>query len=402
VRVRSSVLAARVAGSHLCSVFSKRANLPLEPNEVAECLARLRTEGREIRDLTVSNPTRVGLPLQPELLQVLAHPRGQAYAPDAFGAYEARVVVAGASKARGFPVRPEEVMLTASTSEAYAVLMKLLCDPGDNILVPRPSYPLFEHLARLEGVEIQSYPLGFDGAWHIDWDGLERARTPRTRAIVMVHPNNPTGSYVSRSELQRMGSLGLPIIADEVFSDYPLAIDRAAAQSALELSSGLVFVMGGLSKSFALPQLKLAWTIVGGEPRLRQEALGHLELIMDTYLSVSTPLQLALPELFERAAPRRAWVQERLRTNLTTLSTEVAGTAVTLLPLHGGWSAVLRLPRTRTETEWVLGLLETEGLLVQPGWFYDFTEEAYVVLSLLPEPKTFRAAVQSLVSFVER
>jgi alanine-synthesizing transaminase len=383
-------------------VFSKRAERPLCPNDVAARIASLRTRGRELLDLTVSNPTVVGLPDQPDLLQGLAHPRGQVYAPEPLGLMTARGSIADLWEKRGLRVEPEHIMLTASTSEAYALLMKLLADAGDDILVPRPSYPLFEHLARLEGVELRSYPLGFDGAWHIDWDGLLRARTPRTRGIILVHPNNPTGSFVSRAELRRLASLGLPIIADEVFSDYRLAVDRLAAESALEVTEGLVFVMGGLSKSFALPQLKLAWTAVGGEPRLRDEALARLELIADTYLSVSTPLSMALPELLVRAAPRREWVQQRLRTNLAALSKVVAGTAVTLLPLHGGWSAVLRLPRTRTETEWVMELLEQEGLLVQPGWFYDFTEEAYVVLSLLPEPETFRTGVERLTSFVER
>jgi len=351
-------------------------------------------------DLTTSNPTSVGLPCATELLLPLAHPRGLAHAPEPLGAPLARRAVADWYRALGYGVTPDQVILTASTSESYSILFKLLADPGDAVLVPTPSYPLFEHLARLDGVLVEPYALRLEGRWEIDLDALERARSSRTRGVVVVNPNNPTGSYLTRRELDQIVELGLPLISDEVFAEFELSKPNGAA-SVLSLSSGLGFVLGGLSKSLGLPQLKLGWIVVCGSPVSIAEACSRLELILDTYLSVSTPTMLALPQLFSLAAPRQAALRARIRKNAERLAELVTDTPVSLLPLEGGWSAVLRLPRIESETEWVLRFME-EGLLVQPGWFYDFSEEAYMVLSLLPEPELFELGISRLLSSVAR
>jgi alanine-synthesizing transaminase len=381
-------------------VFSRRALPSLELNEIALGRAKLRTEGRPLVDLTTSNPTLVGLGCISELLTPLAHPRGLAHTPEPLGAPLARQAVADWYRAAGYDVAPSRVILTASTSESYSILFKLLADPGDAVLVPTPSYPLFEHLARLDGVLVEPYPLRLEGRWEVDMDALERARSVRTRGVVVVNPNNPTGSFLTRRELDRIVELGLPLISDEVFAEFDLSRPKDAAR-VLTLSSGLGFVLGGVSKSLGLPQLKLGWIVVCGDSERVAEALSCLELILDTYLSVSTPTMLALPQLFSLAAPRHAALRARVRQNAQRLEELVTDTPVSLLPLEGGWSAVLRLPRIESETEWVLRFME-EGLLVQPGWFYDFGEEAFTVVSLLPEPELFELGLSRLLSSVAR
>jgi aspartate/methionine/tyrosine aminotransferase len=277
----------------------------------------------------------------------------------------------------------ERIVLTASTSEAYGFAFKLLCDPGDEVLVPAPSYPLLEHLAQLEHVRLRPYRLAYDGAWHVDLESLRCARTPRTRAVVVVSPNNPTGSYLKLSELGAFSELGLPVVSDEVFARYPLVQDPERATSALAIEGVLVLALGGLSKLAALPQMKLAWMLLGGPNSAVSEARARLELIADCYLSVAAPVQLALPALFEATRVTAAAIGARARENLTALRSELAGSAASVLHVEGGWYAVVRLPRVASEEEWVVGLLEKEGVLVQPGWFFDFSDEPYVIVSLL-------------------
>ncbi len=369
-------------------------------NEIALRRAALRTEGRPLVDLTVTNPTCVELPFTSDLLAPLAAPRGLAYSPEPFGAPLARRAVADWYRAQGYEVEPNRVILTASTSESYSLLFKLLADPGDSVLVPTPSYPLFEHLARLDGVVVEPYELCFEGRWELDADALRRASSVRTRGVVVVNPNNPTGSYLKQQELAQLLLLQLPLISDEVFAEYDLSMPKDAVRLQ-RLESGLGFVLGGLSKSLGLPQLKLGWIVVCGESERVTRALECLELITDTYLSVSTPTMLALPELFVLAAPRQAALKARIKRNVRRLRELVTDTPVTLLPVEGGWSAVLRLPRIESETQWVLRFME-EGLLVQPGWFYDFSEEAFVVVSLIPTPELFELGMSRLISSVAR
>jgi aspartate/methionine/tyrosine aminotransferase len=290
-------------------------------------------------------------------------------------------------------------LLTASTSEAYAFLMKLLCDPGDEVLVPAPSYPLFELLAAFESVRLVPYRLAYDGAWHVDLDSARRAVTDRTRAVFMVSPNNPTGSFVKEDELAGLADLALPIVSDEVFSDY--AFDAAPAtrvRTALSETRALVFALGGLSKQAALPQMKLAWTCVGGPERAVREAMARLELIGDSFLSPSTPVQLALPALLGSRAIATDAIRARTKENLAALTAALGPrSAATLLTVEGGWYATLRVPRTKREEDWAIELLTRDGVYLHPGHFFGFEDEAYLVISLLTPSAAFREGVERLL-----
>jgi hypothetical protein len=366
--------------------------------------AALQAAGEAWADLTESNPTRAGFTYPRGILDGLADPRALAYDPHPFGLPAARDAVARDHARRGARVDPAHVVLTASTSEAYAWLFKLLCDPGQSVLVPRPSYPLFEHLTRLEGVGAESYDLEYHGRWQIDLDGLEAAVTPATRAVLVVSPNNPTGSYLKAQELQRLSALcaerRLALVADEVFADYRLDAPDDAVTDVATHEGPLMFTLGGLSKAIGLPQLKLGWIVVGGAPALRDEALHALEWLADSYLSVSTPVQVAAPELLARGAEIRSVILERVRANLAALR-DIAERfhAVTVLPCEGGWYAVIRVPAARSEEDLVLELLDRERVLVHPGYFFDFPREAYVIVSLLPRHDVFADAAARMLQF---
>lgn len=381
--------------------FSHRVPEVLAPNRLARAVAARRAAGRVVIDLTETNPTTVGLRHAPEALAALAAPEGVRYAPHPFGLLSARRVVAAEYARRGLSVDPESIVLTAGTSEAYAFLLKLLADPGDDVLVPVPSYPLFDHLARLEGVGLAPYRLDFDGTWRVDADALARAATSRSRAVFVVSPNNPTGSYLKRPELEAVAAFcaahGLALVGDEVFFDYPLEPPESPPASVLAQREVLTFALGGLSKSALWPQMKLAWIAMAGPEALVAAARERLELIADTYLSVSTPVQLALGALLAAGASRRAEVRSRLATNLTALRRAAAAyPACRALPVEGGWSAVVQVPATRSEEALVLELLEEDGVLVHPGYFFDFPREAFVVLSLLVDPGEFARGVERL------
>jgi aspartate/methionine/tyrosine aminotransferase len=307
---------------------------------------------------------------------------------------------------RGKDVAPEHVVLSASTSEAYAFLFKLLADPGDAVLVPRPGYPLFEFLAALESVEVRPYDLRHDGAWHVDLAGLEAAVDARTRAIVVVNPGNPTGGFLRAEELRPLAELcaerSIALVSDEVFADYAFTDDAARVSSVAGEERCLSFSMGGLSKSRGLPQLKLAWTAVSGPRALREEALGRLEVVADTYLSVGTPVQVGAETILARREELKHPIAERLLENLSLVRSRVAGTAATLLEPEGGWSAVLRVPATIGEEERVLSLLEEQDVLVHPGYFFDFPDEAFVVASLLTPPAVFAEGLDRLLADLVR
>jgi alanine-synthesizing transaminase len=294
------------------------------------------------------------------------------------------------------------VVLTASTSEAYGWLFKLLCEPGDAVLVPRPSYPLFEHLTRLEGVRTATYDLEYHGRWAIDFETVAAAPA-ETRAILLVSPNNPTGSYVTAAELERLLVLcrerRWALIADEVFVDYPLDVQNPLTDLATH-ADVLTFTLGGLSKSIGMPQLKLGWIVAGGESSVRNSALARLEFVADTYLSVGTPVQVALPSLLTAGAEIRAAVQRRLRHNLELVRNAVGRhPSCELLNAEGGWSAVIRVPAIRSEDRLVLELFDRERILVHPGYFFDFAHEAYVVVSLLPREDVFAAGIERTLAF---
>lgn len=381
-------------------MFSHRTGRSRAPNALAELLAK---SPAPRFDLCGSNPTTVGIDYPPDLWRGLerAVAKSHVYRPESFGSAAARAAVAlHAAKTRATtPPAVEDVLLTASTSEAYSFIFKLLCDPGDEVLVPAPSYPLFEHLAELEAVKLAPYRLAYDGAWHIDLASVRRAITPRTRALIVVSPNNPTGQYLTAGELEQLAQLGLPLLNDEVFFEYPLLARRETLTASPHCLS---FSMGGLSKLVGSPQLKLAWTILSGPEPQRREARERLELIADTFLSVGTPIQQALPELLAQAPHVIEAIGGRCRHNLTELARLSASSALTLLRAEGGWSAVLQLPNVVTEDDVVLGLLRDEGVLVQPGWFYDFETQPFCIVSLLTEPATFRAGCERLVDYVTR
>ncbi len=383
-------------------MFSSRSSVDLAPNPLAVALEAARAASREILDLTESNPTRAGLPYAREaILAALARPASLVYEPAAFGIPSARDAVARELSAHGPATDASRVLLTASTSEAYAFLFKLLCDPGDEVLVPVPSYPLFEHLARLESVRAVPYRLAYDGAWHVDLASVREAVTARTRAIVTVSPNNPTGSYLKRAELAALAALGLPIVSDEVFARYPLRDDATRAGSVLEADGApLVFALGGLSKLAALPQMKLAWMAVGGAKARVAEATGRLEVIADAFLSLATPVQHAAAALLESRHAAEGAIRQRTRDNLAFVRGVVPGSPVSLLDVEGGWYATLRVPRTRSELEWAVTLVEEDGVHVHPGHFFDFEGEAYLVVSLLTPEATFREAIGRVMARV--
>ena len=356
-------------------------------------------------DLTISNPTLCGFTYPHGLLDPLSDPAALRYRPDPKGLLSAREAVAREYAARGVAVDPERVVLTASSSEAYGFLFKLLCEPGDRVLVPTPSYPLFEHLASLEGVRVSRFALDPENEWQ---PGLvEDTLAKDVRAAILVHPNNPTGSWVDPAAAERLarcaGSGSIPLIVDEVFLDFPLARHEHAKTFAAR-SMGLTFTLGGLSKSRGLPQLKLSWIVVSGPDAEVAAALAALEFIGDSYLSVGTPIQVALPEILERAAPVRDAILARCRENLALARGIVQRVpAVELLEPGGGWSAVLRFPRVVTEEALVLELLERHGVAVHPGYFFDFPTEGYLVLSLLAEATTFEVGLElTLAAFTSR
>ena len=396
-------------------------------NRLSKLRARCAARGVDVTDLTESNPTRVGLQYPPGLLDGLGSPAGLRYRPSPRGLPEARRAVAAwllrrlhdarpsaaarpaadAGPGGGSPFRPvaaDRVVLTASTSEAYSCLFKLLCDPGDRVLVPRPSYPLLELLARFEGVEPAAYPLAWHGAWTIDLPALRAAADARARAIVVVNPNNPTGSFLAPGDHEALTALcrerGLRLIVDEVFNDYPLDPLPGHARSVLERPADVpTFVLGGLSKAVGLPQVKLGWIAAAGPAREVESALGTLDLLLDAYLSVSTPVQLAAERLLTGGASVARQIRARVKANHRTLARLAAEhPAAGLLRTEGGWYGVIRAPATTPEETLALELLERDHVLVHPGYFFDFPREAFLVTSLLPEPDRFEPAVRRVLA----
>ncbi len=360
--------------------FSRRLDWSTHTNRLAQALESQKPK----YDLTASNPTNAGLHYPPEILTALTNTESLQYNPDPRGIELARAAL---------NLGPH-TLLASSTSEAYAWLFKLLCNPGDAILVPRPSYPLFEFLAKLESVSVNQYSLQYAEGWWLDFDSLEKQLTPNTKAILFVHPNNPTGSYLKKPELTRLAQIcankNIAIISDEVFAEYPLTNDETRATTLGNNGQCLTFVLGGLSKTAGLPQMKVAWLTASGPQA--EEAATRLELIADTYLSVGTPVQHALPALLHHGATIRRQIQQRTKANLETLK------ASNLRPLQveGGWYAVIPTPRSRSEEEWAIHLLEHEKTLTQPGYFYDFESDGWLILSLLTPEADFASGVEAI------
>jgi aspartate/methionine/tyrosine aminotransferase len=383
-------------------MISARLPSNLTRNATALAVESLRKRGIEPIDLTESNPTRAGFVYPDDLLLPLAERGALDYNPHPLGLLTAREAVSREFTRRGLQVSSNRIGLTASTSEAYSFLFKLLCDAGDAVLVPRPSYPLFEYLTRLESVAAVPYNLEYHGTWRIDMDSVRHARRERTRAVLVVSPNNPTGSFLHSDDLVQLAGLcakdEIALIGDEVFADYPL--DAAPhACSVLSQHDAVSCSLGGLSKSAGLPQLKLGWIAFNGPSTKLTNVLSAYEVVADAYLSVSTPIQTAASRVFEQGAAIRAQIQERIAANLLALRQHAVGfPAVTVLRCEGGWSAVVQLPTLRSEEALVLELLREDHVLVHPGYFFEFHRESFVVVSLIVEPSIFTRGIARLLT----
>jgi len=384
-------------------MFSSRTDWLLAPNHLTRQLDERRRHGLPVLDLTESNPSRCGFAPEPEILKLLQDPRSLTYEPDPRGPLSARQAVCEYYAARGASVAPEQVFLTTSTSEAYTYAFRLLADPEDKILVPQPSYPLFEFLAGINDLEVVSYPLHYTHEWRIDLEDACDRWVAGPKAMIVVHPNNPTGSFVKLGELETLAESCREgrgaLIADEVFGDYALEAGDDRVPSHAAASEVLTFTLSGLSKISALPQMKLGWLVVTGPKGELETALERLEVIADTYLSVSAPLAHALPALLEvrkRIQPR---IMQRLRSNLCWLDQQAPSCrVVTRLKVEGGWYAVLKVLGTASDEDWAVDLLMAEGVLVHPGHFYDFPDEGHLVISLLTDEQVFREGMGRLLA----
>jgi alanine-synthesizing transaminase len=387
-------------------MFSNRTNWKLARNRLTEALEEVRSSGARVLDLTVSNPTRVGLRYdEPRILQSIASPQAMDYDPQPKGLPSARAAVAAYYQAQ-HGIRhldPERLVLTTSTSEGYSFVFRLLCNPGDELLVPKPSYPLFEFLADLQDVKLVPYPLLYDHGWQMDFPSLQQVVTGRTRGVVVVHPNNPTGSYVHPHERESLNRFcrehGLSLIADEVFLDY--AHDRAPQPSFAANQDVLTFTLSGVSKISALPQMKVAWIVTSGPAAEVEAAQARLEVIADTYLSMNAPIQWAVPVLLDQRQDIRQQLLNRVLGNLAELDRQLARQkACQRLRVEGGWYAVLRIPVTQTDEELAVDLLRRKSVLVHPGHFYDFPSDGYLVLSLITEQDDFAEGIKRLLEAV--
>lgn len=384
-------------------MYSKRTDWKLTPNRFSQAQAELRASGTEVLDLSVSNPTRAGFQLdQDAILQALVHPDALDYDPQPKGLLSARQAVARYYKdAHGiYDVDPESLILTTSTSEGYSYVFRLLCNPDDEILVPKPSYPLFEFLADLQDVELTPYPLIYDAGWQIDFPSLYQAVNHRTRAVVVVHPNNPTGSYASTAEIEALNRFcaeyNLALIVDEVFLDY--AIDGAPRNSFVANSAVLTFSLSGISKISGLPQMKIAWVATSGPQDVTRDALARLEVIADTYLSMNAPLQLATPTLLDQRKNLQPLLLDRIRHNLQELDHQLARQKTCeRLRVDGGWYAILRVPVLQSDEDLAIDLLRKVAVLIHPGHFYDFPKDGYLVLSLITPSDRFREGVKRVL-----
>ncbi len=374
-------------------------NTPLNP--LADAICRQRQQAGELLDLTLSNPTAVNLAYPDrEIASALSKIASMSYDPQPLGQWQAREAIASYYRDRGYVVEPDRIIVTASSSEAYSYLFKLLCDPGDEMLSPRPSYPLFEYLAALDSIRIHPYWLTYDGAWYTDLGDLESRITDRTRGIILVNPNNPTGSFLKTKEADRLCALArhrsLPLIADEVFMDYDLGASTQRVLSLTSRSDTLSFSLNGLSKSAGMPQMKIGWIVISGPPDLVESARHGLELIADTYLSVNTPSQLALPELISLGSGIRSRIQQRIRSNAQALQNLLQGSPAHPLYTEGGWSSIIQLPQTKPEEDWVMRLLMHYGVVVQPGYLFDMPNEPFAVVSLLTPTDKFVEGINAI------
>ena len=386
-------------------MFSHRTNWNLDRNQLSEALAKHYATNKPLIDLTRSNPTECAFNFRTnEILQAFNNPAMLRYQPHAQGLPQAREVVAAYCRARRTQIPIDDIFLATSTSEAYSFLFRLLCNPGDEVLIPHPGYPLFNFLADIQDVTLVRYPLLYDDGWQIDFHALQQSISPRTRAIAVVNPNNPTGHFCKPAEIQQINEIAaahrLAIISDEVFLDFSFSSVPPATFAAN--SSALTFTVSGISKICGLPQMKVAWLIASGPESLKIQAISRLEMIADTYLSMNAPVQLALTALLDqRHSFREQWLQ-RAQTNLTRLDELLASKVIcSRLQLEGGWYAVLKTPLTATSEDLAVKLLETRGVYVHPGNFYEFPSSGYLIISLITPPDEFSSGITSLLEMLQ-
>ena len=389
-------------------MFSQRTNWELAHNRFTQAMQDVRAAGVPVLDLTVSNPTRVGLRYDEEaIVAALSSPQLLDYDPQPKGLRQARnAVVAYYADAHALPgLDPEQLVLTSSTSEGYSYVLRLLCNPGDELLVPQPSYPLFEFLADLQDVKLLPYPLIYDHGWQMDFHSMRKVISPRTRGAVVVHPNNPTGSYVQPHEIGQLNSFcrefGLALIADEVFLDF--AHDGKSRASFAANRDVLTFTLSGVSKISGLPQMKLSWVATSGPRAQVAAAVARLEVVADTYLSMSAPIQWAAPVLLNQRTSIQTQIMDRVLANLEELDRQLAlQNTCQRLMVESGWYAILRVPVTKSDEELAIELLRRRSVLVHPGHFFDFPKDGYLVLSLITPAEEFSEGTRRLVEWVDR
>ena len=383
-------------------MFAKRTNWNLAPNRLSAALDQHRASGKRLLDLTVSDPIVCGFSYDSEAIQgALRNPQALTYIPAPKGLESARQAVAGYYVKCGTALSPDDIILTTSTSEAYAYIFRVLCDPGDELLIPAPSYPLFGFLAEIQDVKLVPYPLVYDHGWQIDFHSLEQGVTSRTKGVIVVHPNNPTGHFIKRAEAKRLSELcvsrEMAIIADEVFLDFALSEGRPTTFAAN--NAALTFTLSGLSKIAGLPQMKVAWVITSGPQEQKRDALARLEVIADTYLSPNAPVQLATPAFFAQRHAFQEQLMTRVRKNLSELDRQLAAQRLcTRLDVEGGWYAVLRVPATQPDEEWAIHLLQNQNVYTHPGHFFDFPGDGHLVVSLIVRDQEFREGIRLLLS----
>jgi aspartate/methionine/tyrosine aminotransferase len=382
--------------------FSARTNWETAETDFARALRERRESGQPIYDLTASNPTHSGLKYdEASILFPLAAPEALSYDPIPQGMLHARAAVSAYYRDHGAAVDPAQIILTTSTSEAYSYLFRLLCDPGDEVLIAQPSYPLFDFLAVLDDVRLTPYALFYDHGWHLDIEAVRQSITPRTRAIALVHPNNPTGHFTKAHERAQLETLcvehNLALILDEVFLDY--AFHPAQAKSfAVGPHPALTFVLSGLSKIAVLPQMKAAWIAAFGPDEALKQSLTRLEIIADTFLSMNAPIQHALPHWLAHRHTMQRQISARTAKNLHLLNTMLAEQSlITRLEVEAGWYAVLRIPAIRRDEEAAIELIRKEGVFTHPGYFFGFSGDGWLVVSLLTPENDFQTGINALI-----
>jgi alanine-synthesizing transaminase len=383
-------------------MFADRTNWKFDANRLSEALAKRRHAGQPILDLTASNPTTCGFQYHGgATLRALSNSKALVYDPEPRGLVPARRAVADYYASHKARVAVDDIFLTTSTSEAYSFVFRTLCNPGDEILIPEPSYPLFAFLAGIQDVKLVPYPLIYDHGWQMDLHSLERAVTDRSRAVIVVHPNNPTGHFAKPNEIAKLNQIcsdrQLAIIADEVFLDFSLTPAKPVSFAAN--AAALTFTMSGISKICGLPQMKVAWLVVSGPEGLKARAIERLEVIADTYLSVNAPVQYALPTFLDQGHEFQKQLTARVRKNLSELDRQLGSQqACTRLEVEAGWYAVLRIPATRSDEDFALFLLDSEGVYTHPGHFYDFSADGFLVVSLITPAEDFAEGIGLLLS----